>query len=109
MSAKKTTKMAAAKKSSAKQTVKTSPKAKKAKPEGNMSAVAAAARVLIEAGEPLTTQQMIEAMATKGYWTSPGWATPHATLYSALLSEINAKGKDARFVKVERGQFAAKK
>jgi hypothetical protein len=48
---------------------------------------------------------MIEAMATKGYWKSPGGQTPHATLYSAILREINTKGKDARFKKVERGKF----
>ncbi len=57
----------------------------------------------------MTTTQMIEAMAAKNYWTSPGGATPHATLYSALLREINAKCKDARFVKTERGKFAVKK
>jgi hypothetical protein len=51
----------------------------------------------------------IEALAAKNLWTSSGGATPHATLYSALLREINAKGKDARFGKVDRGQFSAKK
>jgi hypothetical protein len=64
---------------------------------------------VVESGEPMTTKQMVEAMATKGYWTSPAGATPHATLYSALLREFNAKGKDARFVKTEHGKFAAKK
>jgi hypothetical protein len=29
-------------------------------------------------------------------------------VYSAILREINEKGKDARFVKTERGKFAAK-
>jgi hypothetical protein len=57
----------------------------------------------------MTTREMIEAMASKGYWTSPAGATPWATLYSALLREINTKGKDARFVKTERGKFAVKK
>jgi hypothetical protein len=74
-----------------------------------VSALDAAAKVLAEAGEPMTTKRMIEAMAAKSYWTSPGGATPHATLYSALLREINTKGKDARFVKTERGKFAVKK
>ena len=45
-------------------------------------------------------------MAAKGYWTSPGGQTPAATLYSALIREIAKKGAEARFVKVERGQFA---
>jgi hypothetical protein len=46
-------------------------------------------------------------MAEKKLWTSPGGKTPHATLYSALLREIGAKGKDARFKKAERGKFVA--
>ena len=49
---------------------------------------------------------MIEAMATQGYWCSPGGATPPATLYSALLRELKSKSKDARFRKVARGKFA---
>jgi hypothetical protein len=79
------------------------PKAKKT------SALDAAMRVLEEAGQPMTCPEMIEAMTAKGYWTSPGGATPAATLYSAILREINAKGKGSRFVKTERGKFALAK
>ena len=84
------------------------PKAKTAiaKKSKRTSALDAAAKVLAEAGEFLNTKQMIEAMAEKGYWTSPGGKTPHATLYSAILREIKAKGSNARFVKSERGKFA---
>lgn len=84
------------------------PKAKAAiaKKSKRTSALDAAAKVLAEAGEPLNTKQMIEAMAEKGYWTSPGGKTPHATLYSAILREINGKGSESRFVKSERGKFA---
>jgi hypothetical protein len=32
-----------------------------------MSALDASAKVLAESGEPMTTREMIEAMATKGY------------------------------------------
>ncbi len=49
---------------------------------------------------------MIEAMATKGYWTSPDGATPWATLYSAISREIQVKGAESRFTKTERGKFA---
>jgi hypothetical protein len=49
-----------------------------------LSALDAAARVLAEAGTPLTCQEMIDAMATQGYWTSPGGKTPAATLYTAV-------------------------
>ena len=72
-----------------------------------MGALDAAANVLAEAGEPLNTREMVELMAGKGYWKSPGGKTPHATLYSAILRELNAKGKDARFKKTERGKFAS--
>ena len=78
-----------------------------AKRNGKLSALDAAAKVLGEAKEPMTTREMIEVMAAKGYWKSPGGATPHATLYSAILRELAAKGKDARFKKTERGHFAA--
>jgi hypothetical protein len=84
-------------------------KSKTAKPEGKLSALDAAAKVLAESREPMTTKQMIEAMAAKGLWTSPGGKTPWATLYSAIAREINEKGADARFVKTERGKFAVKK
>ena len=73
------------------------------------SALDAAVRVLEEAGQPMTCQELIEAMAAKGLWTSPGGKTPAATLYSAVLREIAAKGKDARFVKTERGKFGLAK
>jgi hypothetical protein len=109
MSAKKSTKTTVAKKTAAKKTTKAPAKAKKPKADGRMSALDAAAKVLAESGEPMTTREMIEAMATKGYWTSPGGATPDRTLYSALLREINTKGNEARFVKTERGKFAVKK
>jgi hypothetical protein len=41
-------------------------------------------------------------------WTSPNGLTPAATLYAAILRELKVKGADARFVKTERGKFAAK-
>ncbi|MFO0911474.1 MAG: HTH domain-containing protein [Pirellulales bacterium] len=72
-----------------------------------LSALDAAAKVLSESSEPLTTKQMIEAMASKGYWTSPGGKTPHGTLHSALCREIASKGEASRFRKADRGKFAA--
>lgn len=88
---------------------KTEPKAKAPrKREGKMSALDAAAQVLADAKEPMNTKAMIEAMAAKGLWTSPGGKTPHATLYAAILREINDKGAEARFEKVDRGQFTRK-
>ena len=83
-------------------------KASEPKADGKMSAIDAAAKVLAEAGKPLTSKEMITAMAEKGYWTSPGGKTPHATLYSAILREITVKGAEARFQKTERGKFAVR-
>jgi hypothetical protein len=81
--------------------------ARETKPK-KLSAIDAAAQLLAGSKEPMNTRQMIEAMAAKGLWTSPGGKTPHATLYSAILREINEKGKDSRFTKTERGKFTAK-
>jgi hypothetical protein len=71
-----------------------------------LSAIDAAAKVLADAGQPMNCQEMIDAMAAKGYWASPGGKTPAATLYSAILREIGKKGKESRFTKTERGKFA---
>jgi vancomycin resistance protein YoaR len=84
-------------------------KAKKPKAQAGpkkLSALDAAAKVLGEAGQPMNCQEMIQAMAAKGYWTSPGGKTPSATLYSGILRELKTKGKEARFQKTERGKFA---
>ena len=106
----KTKKPAAAKTTKAKPAkAKTPTKTKKPKADGKMSALDAAAKVLEGSREPMNCKALIEAMAEKGLWKSPGGATPHATLYSALLREINAKGNEARFVKSERGKFTIKK
>ncbi len=72
---------------------------------GKLSAIDAAAKVLGEAGKPMNCKELIETMAARGYWTSPGGQTPHATLYAAILREMKVKGKDARFAKAERGKF----
>ena len=85
------------------------PQAKKpaAKANGKLSALDAAAKVLATAKEPMNAKELIEAMAARKLWTSPGGKTPHATLYAAITREIAKKGKDARFKKTGRGKFAA--
>ncbi len=81
---------------------------KAAKTDGKLSQLDAAVKVLTESGSPMTTKAMIEAMAAKGYWASPGGATPAQTLYSAILREMQKKGTESRFTKIDRGQFALK-
>ena len=73
--------------------------------KGSLSQLDAAVKVLGEASGSLTTKEMVEAMTAKNYWTSPGGKTPHATLYSAILRELQNKGDAARFVKTDRGHF----
>jgi hypothetical protein len=115
-----TRKASSAKPAGAKSKDKTAPKTpvlttraaepKKAAPDKTtkkMSAIDAAAKVLGETGQAMTSQELITLMATKGYWSSPNGRTPHATLYAAIAREINAKGNDARFKKAERGKFTA--
>jgi hypothetical protein len=77
------------------------PKAKR------VSAIDAAAQVLAGTKEPMNCLALVEAMASQGLWESPGGKTPSATLYSAIIREIATKGTESRFVKKDRGMFAA--
>ena len=73
-----------------------------------VSALDAAAQILREAGKPMRCTELIEVMADQGLWTSPNGKTPHATLYAAILREINKaveKATVSRFRKVDRGLF----
>lgn len=106
MATKKTTKKVPAKKTAKSATKAATKTPRAAKSDGKFSQLDAAVKVLTESGEPMTTKAMIDAMAAKGYWTSPGGATPAQTLYSAILRELQKKGADARFTKIDRGQFA---
>ena len=84
----------------------TTKKARVAKADKKLSALDAAAKVLAETKEPMNAKQMIEAMAAKGYWKSPGGQTPSSTLYAAIIREAQKKGKESRFTKTDRGLFA---
>lgn len=67
----------------------------------------AAAQILAESGATLRAVEIVKLAGEKGLWESPKGKTPEATLYSAMIREIAGKGRDARFVKVERGLFRA--
>lgn len=84
------------------------PKATKPAMPKKVSALDAAARVLTDAGTPMTCPELIEAMAAKNLWKSPGGKTPAATLHAAIAREIKVKGDESRFTKTERGKFTAK-
>ena len=68
----------------------------------------AAAQILAKAKEPMGCNDIVEQAIAKGLWSTSG-KTPGATLYSAILREIQTKGKQARFEKVERGRFRLRK
>ena len=80
------------------------PKAKGAKAK-RPTGIDLAAKVLASAKEPLNSKTIAERVLAEG-WSTSG-KTPHATLYAAMIREIAAKGKDARFKKTERGLFTA--
>ena len=72
-----------------------------------MTALEAACRVLKEAKTALTCKEIVERAEKRKYHRSNG-ATPHYTLHTALLREIQNKGEKARFIKVGRGLFTTK-
>jgi hypothetical protein len=61
--------------------------------------------VLASVNKPMRAVDLIAAMQSRGLWTSLGGRTPEATLYAAMIREINTKGDLARFKKVDRGLF----
>lgn len=75
------------------------------KPQRN-SLLNLAAKVLAESSEPLNCKEMVEKVLATGLWKSDG-KTPSATLYSAVLREVQTKGEQTRFRKTERGKFVA--
>lgn len=85
---------------------KTPKVAREGKPR-RTSALDAAAIVLAAAKKPMRAAELIEQMAAKNLWKSPGGKTPEATLYAAMVREIGTKGAQARFKKTERGMFAS--
>ena len=57
-----------------------------------------------EAGEPLDCKTIVERASEKGHWRSDG-KTPAATIYAAILREIQKKGDGAGFRKAATGKF----
>jgi len=83
--------------------------AKVAKPakQKRISGLTAAFMVLVDAGKELGVKRIVELAAEKGWWKSDA-ATPQATIYAAMLREINAKGDNSRFQRgSKRGTFRA--
>ena len=83
------------------------PRKKAQRADGTMSGLDAAAKVLADAGEPLNSKTIVERAIEKGYWKADG-KTPAATVYAAILREIQKKGEASRFAKADRGMFTLK-
>ena len=78
-----------------------------AKPK-RISGLDAAARVLAEAGGTMGSRQIVDVMLAKGLWKTSG-KTPHATIYAAIIRDIQKKGSRSRFERVARGRFMLRK
>ena len=72
------------------------------------SGLDAAAQVLAASGDPMRSKDIVDTMLAKSLWSTKG-KTPHATIYAAIIREIQKKGSTSRFEKVERGQFQLRK
>ncbi len=83
--------------------------AKVAKPakQKKISGITAAFMVLVDADRELGVKKIIEIAAERGWWKSSA-ATPHATVYAAIIREISNKDDKARFKRgTKRGTFRA--
>ncbi len=100
-------KSAGARKTASKKAVSKKAPAQKAKTSRKPSGLDLAAQVLAEAKEPLNAKTIAERTIAAG-WETKG-ATPHATIYAAIIREIQNKGDASRFEKVDRGRFQIRK
>lgn len=71
------------------------------------SALDLAAKAVAESKEPMSAKSLAERAMAEGWKTSG--RTPEATIYSAIIREIKAKGPASRFAKASRGLFTAGK
>ncbi len=83
---------------------KTTAKAANTKKPRKPSGLDTAAQVLAESGDPMRSKDIVDTMLAKGLWFTKG-KTPHATIYAAIIREIQNKGDASRFEKVDRGRF----
>lgn len=72
--------------------------------EGKMGCLEACYLVLCEEDRDMDCKELVKLMSERGYWSSPGGATPDRTL-NAAISVTMRKG-DKRFKKVGRGLYS---
>ena len=77
------------------------------KPNGKMSVLDAAHKVLLEEGRPMKVLEIMETALARKY-CMVGGKTPFNTFNGGIRTEITKKGKESRFVWVDKGMFAAR-
>jgi hypothetical protein len=90
-----------------KKSVTKTERAKGGKPNGKLSGLEAAYRVLADAGRPMNVREIFEVAVRNKYCNLKG-ATPTLTIYAAMMREIESKKTKSRFVKTGKGLFAAR-
>ncbi len=90
-----------------KKSVTKTERAKGEKPQGKMSGLDAAHKVLTEAGRPMNVREILETAMQNNYCNLKG-ATPALTISAALQREVKTKGQESRFVKSGKGLYAAR-
>jgi restriction system protein len=71
---------------------------------GSLSSLAAAQKVLQDAGAPLHYQEITRRALESGIWQTSG-KTPEATINAQLAMDIKRKGPQSRFQRTGRGMF----
>ena len=74
-----------------------------------ISLLAAAANLLAETGWTANCRKIVQELDERGIWSSPGGKTPNSTLYASMNREIEEKGDRSRFVRADKGLYAASK
>jgi hypothetical protein len=74
------------------------------KPNGQLSQLDAAVKILTDAKGPLTCKEICRRMLERKLWESSG-RTPGATLSASMQREIAKRGSEARFRRAERGLY----
>ena len=77
------------------------------KPNGKMSVLDAAHKVLLEEGRPMKVLEIMETALARKYCVIGG-KTPFNTVNGGIRTEITKKGENSRFVWVDKGTFAAR-
>jgi len=82
-------------------------RAKSGRADGLLSGLDAAHKVLRESQRPMRVKEIAEIALQNGYCKLNG-ATPEFTISAAMQREIKNAGNESRFVKAQRGLFAAR-